>query len=71
MQDDVLTNAIHILGDGRVVDEFRLSIDFRREFTTHANFLLGRSAHLRDNAGIDVPLADHFRILVSRERLAG
>ena len=31
MQHDVLTDAIYVFGDHRIVDELRLAIDFRRQ----------------------------------------
>ena len=31
VQNDVLTHAIYVLGDHRVVDKLRLAIDFRRQ----------------------------------------
>jgi len=38
-------------------------------FTSLAHFLLGRAAHLGDDAVVDVSLPDHVGILVGRKRL--
>ena len=45
--------------------------DFRCEFTSEPNFLLGGTAHLGDDAGGDGALANLAGIFVGRKRFAG
>ena len=68
VQHDVLPNAVHVFGDNRIVDKLGLAIDLRSRLASHPHFLFSGAAHLGDDSGIDVPLADHGRVFVSRER---
>jgi len=66
MENNVLTNSIHVLSDKRIFNELRLSIDLSSSSSSLSHFLLGRAAHLCDYSSINIPLADHVGVFVGR-----
>src|SRR5205823_6226608 len=69
--DEILADAIDILRDDGVVDEFRLALDLLRELLTEGDFLLER---IEIDLSADIAVANSVRIfllIVVRERCVG
>src|SRR5205085_2392320 len=71
VEDDVLADAVDVLGDDGVVDELGLVLDLGGELAAERDLLIDPAGELRDeDALVDVALADQARVFLLRERLA-
>src|SRR5262249_37029794 len=67
VEDDILPHAVDKLGDNRVSDELRFPIDLGGELAAESDLLVDRvEIYL---AFVDVPLADHQRVVFVIQRL--